>query len=146
MEVLVTLVILGILLMTVMPLAQVTVQRNKEAELRMALREIRQALDAYKQAYDEGRIAKQAGLSGYPPSLKTLVDGVADVSQPAMPTLYFLRRIPVDPFHETKASAEAWGLRSYASSASDPQPGQDVYDVYSLSEATGLNGVAYRQW
>lgn len=145
-ELLVTLAILGVLVLVAMPLAEVTIKRNKESELRTNLRQIRNALDAYKQAYDEGRMPKVVGASGYPPSLQVLVDGVTDVSQPNQPKLYFLRRIPRDPFNADASTENMWGLRSYASSAKEPQPGKDVFDVYSLSNQIGLNGVVYREW
>jgi general secretion pathway protein G len=142
-ELLVTLAILGVLVMVAMPLAEVTIRRNKESELRTSLRQIRNALDAYKQAYDDGRISKVAGASGYPPNLDVLVDGVLDVSQPQPVQMYFLRRMPRDPFSDRPTE---WGLRSYASSAKEPQPGKDVFDVYSLSKDVGLNDVPYRDW
>jgi general secretion pathway protein G len=107
-----------------------------------ALREIRGALDAYKRAADEGSIERAADASGYPPTLATLVDGVADKKKTDGSKLYFLRRLPPDPV----TGVAEWGLRSYASSATEPQPGKDVYDVYSKSPDTGLNGVPYREW
>ena len=116
-------------------------QRGKEKDLREALREIRGAIDAYKRATDEGAIERAADASGYPPTLATLVEGVPDKRKPDGPKIYFLRRVPADPL-----GGEDWGLRSYASSAAEPQPGKDVYDVYSKSDGTGLNGVPYRQW
>ena len=122
-------------------LAEVSVQRDKEKELRHALREIRGAIDAYKRASDEGVIERAADASGYPPSLAALVEGVADKRKPDAPKLYFLRRVPADPL-----TAEEWGMRCYTSSADEPQPGKDVYDVYSKSDGTGLNGVPYTQW
>jgi general secretion pathway protein G len=128
-----------------LPLSQLAVQRNKEAELRRALRDIRDALDAYKRAADEGRIARGADQSGYPPSLTVLVEGVPDAKSAASRTIYFLRRIPRDPF-QPEGAEPAWGLRSYESPPQDPKPGKDVFDVYSLTERSGLNGVAYRQW
>ncbi len=106
-----------------------------------ALREIRDAIDAYKRASDEGRIERKADASGYPPSLAALVDGVTIKSDPENSKMYFLRRIPRDP-----VSGEEWGLRSYASPASQPQPGKDVYDVYSRGAELGLNRVPYREW
>lgn len=142
-ELLVTLAILGVLVMVAMPLAEVTIRRNKESELRTSLRQVRHALDAYKQAYEDGRIAKVAGASGYPPNLDVLVNGVRDVSQPKTTYMYFLRRIPRDPFALGSAT---WGVRSYASTAQEPQAGADVFDVYSLSNEVGLNGIVYRDW
>ena len=140
-ELLITVAIVALLASIAAPLAEVTVQRGKERELRETLRQIRSAIDAYKRAVDEGAIERAADASGYPPTLATLVDGVPDKRKPDGPKIYFLRRVPADPM-----SGEEWGLRSYASSASEPQPGKDVYDVFSKSDGTGLNGVPYRQW
>lgn len=147
MELLVTLAIMGVLAMTVLPVAQLSQQRAKEQELRRALRDIRQAIDAYKRASDEGRIARRAGASGFPENLNQLVEGVPDQRDPKRRPIYFLRRLPPDPFHsEPAAEYGGWLLRSYASEASDPQPGEDVYDVRSASGRVGLNGVPYRDW
>ena len=140
-ELLITVAIVALLASVALPLAEVTVQRNKEKDLRHALREIRGALDAYKRAADEGSIERPADASGYPPTLTALVEGVADKKKTDGSKLYFLRRIPADPL-----SGAEWGLRSYASSATEPQPGKDVYDVYSKSPDSGLNGVPYREW
>jgi general secretion pathway protein G len=145
-ELLVVMAVLGILATAAMPFAELTVKRNKERELKQSLREIRHAIDAYKQAYDTGAIAKSAGSSGYPPSLSMLVTGVPDAANPGR-TLYLLRRIPRDPFAKDNVPPETtWGLRSYASPPDQPKAGDDVFDVYSKSEATGMNGIPYRQW
>lgn len=146
-EIMVTLTLLGILAMAVVPLAQMSVKRQQESELRHALREIRDALDAWKKAGDEGRISNAATLSGYPPSLEALVTGSEDLTNPGQRKLFFLRRIPRDPFaNPALPAASTWGLRSYASEASAPRPGEDVYDVYSLSTGNGLNGIPYQDW
>jgi len=147
-ELLVTLAILALLGTLVIPVAQVTIQRRQEAELRLDLREIRHAIDAYKRAYDEGRIAKTLAVTGYPKSLELLVEGVPDLSSPKRSKIYFLRRVPRDPFgdDEQLSDAQTWGKRSYASDADEPKEGDDVYDVYSLSEKAGLNGTPYRKW
>lgn len=140
-ELLMTVAIVAILATVALPLAETTVQRGKEQELRRALREIRTAIDAYKQAFDDGAIERKLGVSGYPPSLEVLVEGVRDARIPDETKIHFLRRLPKDP-----VSGEEWALRSYASPASDPKEGADVYDVYSRSEGAGMNGVAYREW
>jgi general secretion pathway protein G len=140
-ELLITVAILALLASVAMPLAEVSLQRGKEQELRRSLREIRDAIDAYKRASDEGAIDKPVNKTGYPASLAALVEGAVDKRDPKGARLYFLRRVPPDPI-----SGEAWGLRSYASPADAPKEGDDVYDVYSKSDAIGLNGVAYREW
>lgn len=148
-ELIMTVAIIGLLAMVTLPLAELSVQHSKEQELRLALREIRVAIDAYKQAVDDGHIIRSAEKSAYPESLKVLVDGVSDVKDPTNKNkLYFLRRIPRDPMasDSNNSNEESWGKRSYQSSADDPQEGDDVYDVYSLSTSTGMNGVPYKNW
>jgi general secretion pathway protein G len=131
-----------------LPLSQVAAQRNNEHDLRRALRELREAIDNYKRAADEGRIARAADASGYPASLGVLVEGVSDVRNPAGAKIYFLRRIPRDPFASDPdtPSEQTWGLRSYDSPPESPRAGRDVFDVYSLSPRVGLNGIPYRKW
>ena len=147
-ELMITLAMLALLASVAVPFAQLAQQRHKEGELREALRQIRSALDAYRQAVKEGRVDAAADSSGYPPDLDVLWKGVADKSRPDAVKIYFLRRLPRDPFFPDASvpAAETWGLRSYASPPDAPEPGRDVFDVYSLSTATGLNGLPYREW
>lgn len=147
-ELLITLAILAILATLSVPVAQTIRQRAKEQELRRALWEIRHAIDAYKSKVDEGHIRIEKGSSGYPKDLTLLVEGVPDQQDPKHPKLYFLRRIPRDPMNAEGAvnDSETWGKRSYASDADDPHEGADVFDIYSRSEMTGLNGVPYAKW
>jgi general secretion pathway protein G len=146
-ELMITVAIVGVLASVAVPLVTLTVQRSKEQELRAGLRQIRQAIDAYKQAVDEGKIAAAANESGYPRSLAVLVDGVENVKDPKKGKLYFLRRIPLDPMAGNALEpGEPWGTRSYSSTADDPQAGEDVFDVYSLSKGMGLNATRYREW
>lgn len=148
-EMVITVAIVSLLASVSLPMAELVVQRNKEQDLRLALRQIRSALDAYRQAVDEGRVAHSIAQSGYPPALKVLVDGVPDASSPDRKRrIYFLRRIPRDPMFDdaAKPDEETWGIRSYASSSDAPEAGEDVFDVYSLSPAAGLNGIDYRNW
>lgn len=147
-ELVITLAVIGLLVSAALPLAQMVAKREKEAELRTALREIRAAIDAYKLASDSGHIERELDKSGYPPDLKSLYEGVRDLASVNNVNLYFLRRIPRDPFFPDGSvpADETWGLRSYESPPDDPQPGDDVYDVHSLAGDKGLNGVAYREW
>ena len=147
-ELVVAVAILGILATGLLPLAQLASQRSKEQELRTALRDIRGGIDAYKKAGDEGRIEKKADTSGYPPELVVLVEGVKDAKSTEEKKIYFMRRIPRDPFFDDASvpPEKTWGLRSYASPPDEPSEGEDVFDVYSQSQKVGLNGVPYRQW
>lgn len=147
-ELLITVAILAVLASVALPLSELAAQRARESELRTALRQIRDALDGYKRASDEGRIVRSADQSGYPPSLAVLVEGVADARSPSGAAIYFLRRIPRDPMHAdaTAPAAATWRLRSYASPPDRPAPGKDVFDVFSASDRVGLNGVPYREW
>jgi general secretion pathway protein G len=147
-ELLVVIAIMSILASIGLPLAELSHRRTQEEDLRRSLREIRSALDAYKRMVDVGRVVRAADGSGYPPSLHSLAEGVADAQSPQGTKLYFLRRLPRDPFAVDAEvdAADTWGLRSYASAPDDPQPGRDVYDVYSKAPGAGLDGVPYRKW
>ena len=147
-ELMASLAIMAVLLLIAVPVAQLAVQRHREAELRSALGQIRGAIDRYRKAAEQGRIAVRSGESGYPPDLATLVEGVEDASSPERSHIYFLRRLPRDPFFAGRAAApeETWGLRSYESPPDAPSEGDDVFDVYSRSTGTGLNGIPYRDW
>jgi general secretion pathway protein G len=147
-ELVITVAIVAVLASVALPLNELIVQRSKEQDLRRALREVREAIDAYKQASDEGRVAKRPGDSGYPKRLGDLVAGIEDEKNPKKERMYFLRRLPRDPFAVDPAlgPAESWGKRSYLSPPDQPSDGDDVFDVFSLSTATGINGRPYREW
>lgn len=144
-EMLVVLAIMGVLSTLVFPLAEMTVQRDRERELKKALWDIREAIDDYKQATATGVVPYQPDKeAGYPPNLRVLVDGV---STKQGGHVRWLRRLPRDPFADARLPAEqTWGLRSYYSSADKPEPGADVYDVYSRAMGTGMNGVPLKEW
>lgn len=145
-ELLASAVIIGLLATIAVPVVATAVKREKERDLRIALRDIRTGIDAYKAATASGRIISTPDQSGYPPTLDHLVTGVEDISTKRK--LYFLRRIPRDPFAVDPhlGAADSWGKRSFASDADQPREGDDVFDVYSRSQQTGLNGIAYREW
>jgi general secretion pathway protein G len=146
-ELVIAVAIVAILASAALPLNELVVQRAKEQDLRRALRDIRTAIDAYKQASDEGRIPKRVGESGYPKRLEDLVQGVEDEKSPKRERMYFLRRLPRDPFALNEvSSAESWGKRSYASPPEDPREGDDVFDVFTLAPGKGINGRPYREW
>ncbi len=145
-ELLVVTALVGILAMAIMPLARVAMQRQREIELRRTLRELRTAIDHYKDAADQGKIPAtsiRAGSEGYPPDLETLVVGVRSGEGATEKRLKFLRRIPVDPITRSKE----WGLRAYEDRPdSKSWGGQDVYDVYSKSDGVALDGTKYADW
>ncbi|WP_020184120.1 MULTISPECIES: type II secretion system protein [Methylotenera] len=147
-ELLVSLVLLAMLISAAAPLMQLTAKRNKEQELKKSLWQIRDAIDAYKQASDDGLIKKSADDSGYPESLQQLVIGVENIQDPKKRKVYFMRSIPRDPFAtDPELSAEeTWAHRSYRSSFETPEAGEDVYDIHSLSNEIGINQQAYSEW
>jgi general secretion pathway protein G len=147
-ELLVVMAILGILAAAVMPLGETLLIAQKERDLRRALLDIRTAIDSYKRASEQDPALVAAGGSGYPPTLRALVDGTPDSRPQAKGRmLYFLRAIPRDPFADPQLPAEqTWQLRSYASPPDKPMPGVDVFDVHSSSNKRALDGSLYAQW
>ena len=150
-EMVVVVAIVGILAAAAQPLLTLQVRRQKEFELRQGLRTLRSAIDAYKQAATDGTVAPTEPAdpdnSGYPPDLQRLVDGVPDARSPKPRKIYFLRRMPRDPFADASLpAAQTWGLRSHDSPPDAPQPGRDVFDVRSRSDGVGLDGTPYRDW
>ena len=147
-ELMIVISIVALLATVAMPLGKMAATRVKEAELREALRDLRNGIDAYKRASEQGRVMVEPDKSGYPPTLDVLVSGVDDAKDPNKAKIYFMRHLPRDPFYPDSAAAPAdmWGTRSYKSPPSDPQPGDDVYDIYTFAKGAGLNGVPYREW
>jgi general secretion pathway protein G len=149
-EMLVTLTILAILATAVMPLAKTAVKREKEIELRRNLRLIREAIDTYKRLADEKKIEFDEDTYGYPPDLETLIKGVEVEAEEeggdrssSKKIVKFLRRIPKDPM----TNSYDWGLRSYQDEPdSDVWGGENVYDIYTKSPGTALDGTKYREW
>jgi general secretion pathway protein G len=145
-EVVVVTIILMIMASAAMPLAKVTVQRQREAELRRTLREIRSGIDRFKDSVDNGLIATtelQPGSEGYPPDLETLVDGVPAANDASGRKLKFLRRVPQDPMTQSTE----WGMRSYQDKPDATSwGGQNVYDVFTTSDGTALDGSKYKDW
>lgn len=145
-ELLIVVTLLLILAAATMPLVRVTVRRQKEAELRLALREVRTAIDRYKDAVDRGVIGGtqvRLGSEGYPPDLKTLVEGVPKANDASGTRLKLLRRVPLDPI----LNSTDWGLRSYQDRAdSTIWGGQNVFDIYTKAAGRGLDGTPYRSW
>jgi len=146
-EVVITVALIGLLASIAAPLTATVVRRGQEQELKAALMTLRNAIDAYKEAADAGRVARSVGDSGYPRSLEMLVDGVTDQRSPSGAKIYFLRRIPRDPLGDrTLPPARSWGLRAYDSPPDAPREGKDVYDVYSQAGGKALDGTLYREW
>ena len=149
-ELVVTMVILGILASLILPSARMTSVRVKEIELKRNLREVRSAIDDYKKNYDravdEGKIPKVVNKYGYPETLKVLVEGY-DFGGLLNYKKKFLRRVPGDPFHPVKGDEPPWGLRSSVDAPdSNSWGGEDVFDVYSLSDGTAIDGTKYKDW
>ena len=156
-EITVALAILSVMMLGAIPMYRAEQLRAKEKELRLSLMQIRQALDDYKRAGDEGRILKPVGTSGYPPSLDVLVKGALKVGAQKPEWVYFLRHLPKDPFAEAELisspspstatpASRTWDTRAYSSPPDTPAPGADVFDVFSKSKKIGLNGVPYNKW
>ena len=145
-ELIIVSTILIVLASAIMPLTKVTMQRMREAELHRALRDIRTAIDKFKDAADLGQIGAtdlKAGAENYPPDLDTLVDGVSAANDQTGRKLKFLRRVPTDPI----TRSTEWGLRSYQDEPDSTRwGGQDVFDVHSTSDGTALDGTKYKDW
>ena len=141
-ELIVTVMIIAILVGLALPLAKNTIRREREVALHQALREMRTAIDKFKEASDKGSIEVKLGTEGYPEKLEVLVDGVPMLNA-VDKKLKFLRRIPADPM----SNSTDWGLRSYQDDpTSSSWGGQNVFDVYTKSEGTGLDGTKYKEW
>jgi general secretion pathway protein G len=147
-EMMVVVALLSILASAAMPFSPMNLKKQKEQELRIALRQIRTAIDLYKQAADEGRVEKKADEVGYPKRLEMLVEGVPNIKDPKKSMIYFMRKLPRDPMFDNPdiPNADTWGKRSYESPPDDPDEGDDVFDVYSRSNKVGLNGIPYNRW
>jgi len=145
-ELVIVTAIMMLLASVAIPLAQVTAQRQREAELHRALREMRTAIDKFKDAVDQGLIPStelDPANEGYPKTLDTLVNGVSVANDASGRKLKFLRRVPIDPMTKTTE----WGKRSYQDRPdSSSWGGENVYEVYTTSEGTGLDGTKYRDW
>jgi len=139
-ELIVAATILAVLTMMALPLARVTIQREKEKQLRAALWEMRDAIDRYKDAAEQGKFQTKVDSMNYPPDLDTLVKGI---EAQGGKKIRFLRSIPVDPMTKNKE----WGMRSMQDDAdSDSWGGQNIFDVYTKSEGTALDGTKYKDW
>ena len=141
-ELIATITILGILVGLSIPLARNSIKRERETELRQALREIRLALDKYKDASDQGKIEVPTDTEGYPQTLDTLVDGVQLLGQ-AGKNIKFLRKIPLDPM----TNSADWGMRSYQDEpTAQSWGGQNVFDIYTKSDGIAFDGTHYKDW
>ncbi len=140
-ELVMVVALVAILSSLALPVAKFTVKRRKESELRLALRQMRTAIDEYKRLSDQGMIPIQLGSEGYPLDLESLVEGVDLVGQEVKRK--FLRKIPMDPM----TREEEWGLRSYQDEHdSNSWGGENIWDVYSLSESVAIDGTEYKDW
>jgi len=141
-ELIITVTIIGILTAMAVPLARNTIQREREVELRQALRDLRVAIDKYKEASERGLIQVKVGTDGYPENLEVLVEGVSMLNT-VDKKLKFLRKIPTDPM----TNSADWGLRAYQD---EPDAfswgGENVFDVYTKSEGIALDGTKYKEW
>lgn len=145
-ELLVALTLLALLVSAATPMVQLNAKRQKEQELRKSLWQIRDAIDAYKQAVDDGQIKKNIDENGYPPSLQILTEGVENSLDPKKRKLIFLRRIPRDPFADDESldNSQTWQIRGY--DGAEGEFASDVYDVRSRSQQIGINQQAYTEW
>jgi general secretion pathway protein G len=145
-ELVIVTAILMILASTIMPMAQVTAQRQREVELRRSLREMRTAIDKFKDAVDQGQIPTtelEPGNEGYPPDLETLVNGVSAANDATGRKLKFLRKIPIDPM----TNSTDWGKRAYQDRPdSQSWGGKNVFDVYTTYKGTALDGTKFQDW
>lgn len=147
-EIIFTLAILALIATVAVPYVELTVKRKLENELQQNLRTLRTAIDEYYDAVQQGKIQVSADASGYPPNLNVLVNGIDDASTPDNRKIFFLRRIPRDPFHRdiNVPAEQTWVLRSYDSPPNSPRAGRDIFDVFSTSKEIGLNGIPYNEW
>ena len=149
-EISVALGVMATLLMGAVPLLRAEQQRAKENQLKQSLMQIRYALDRYKQAGDQGLIARAVGTSGYPATLEILARGDILINSPKQERIYFLRRIPRDPFATSAMDQlppeQTWQTRAYVSAPDAPAPGADVFDVFSQSKRIGSDGQPYSKW
>lgn len=147
-EMMVSLTLLATLASAAIPIYQRQEQQRNEEELRVALREIRSAIDRFAQLSEEGMIEKDAEMSDWPTSLNQLVEGVENKKSPKREKIYLLRRIPRDPFCDCdgRANSETWRVRSSTQEPGETTGGKDVWDVSSTSSQPGLNGIPYAEW
>ena len=147
-EMTIVVAVMAVLASSAVPFYELHVKREKEHELRVGLRQIREAIDAYKRAVHDGRITRKADESEYPRKLEDLVTGIPDIKDPEKRKIYFLRRLPRDPMSEdaSLSATETWGKRAYESPPDNPQEGDDVFDIFSRSQNIGLNGIPYDKW